>query len=75
MALLLAAKIEESPMSLLTDALAGQWAADLERINAKEPPQLKTLVIICEYEQATADGHPDHITRPNWFQRLVADLI
>lgn len=74
-AFLLAAKIEESPLSSLSDALAGQWAAELERLNAKEPPPLKTLVIICEHEQATAEGHPNHVTRPNWLSRLIADFI
>jgi hypothetical protein len=73
-ALNLAAKIEESPIELLTDTVAGQWAADFQRLNAKEPPALKTLVIICEWEQSTADGHPGNVKRPSWPLRLFADF-
>lgn len=74
-AFFLAAKIEESSISVLNDTLAGLWAAELERLNAKEPPALKTLVIICEHEQCTAEGHPNHVPRPHWFKRLIADFF
>lgn len=74
-ALHLAAQIEEAPIELLSDTVAGQWAAAYQRLNAKEPPALKTLVIICEWEQSTADGHPENVKRPNWLFRLFADFV
>lgn len=74
-ALQLIAKIEEVPTSLLTDALTTQWLADHSRLNSREPPNLKTLVILCEREQSTANGHPDHVPLPDWHKRVLADWI
>lgn len=71
----LAGRIEELPFSKVSSELAGQWAAEFSRLNAKEPPALRTLVILCEHEQATASGHPDHIALPPWHKRVLADFI
>lgn len=74
-ATLLVAKIEEVPTALLTDALTTQWLAEHSRLNSREPPSLKTLVILCEREQAIANGHPEHVPMPNWFKRALADVL
>lgn len=71
----LIAKIEEAPTALLTDALTALWLAEHSRLNSREPPSLKTLVILCEREQATANGHPDHVPSPHWFKRFFADWV
>lgn len=74
-AMKLIAKIEEATINQLSDEKAGQWEAEFARLNSREPPALKTLVIICEREESTALGHPDLIKRPNFFKRLLADFI
>lgn len=74
-AMQLVAKIEELPISQLTNAVASQWAAELARSNAKEPPALKTLVVLCEHEQSSANGHPDNVPLPPWHKRLLADWV
>lgn len=74
-AMQLTAKIEETPVAQLSNALAGQWAAELSRLNAKEPPALKTLVVLCEHEQSTANGHPENVTLPGWHKRIFADWV
>ena len=73
-AIQLVGAIESLPLAQLTDEKAGQFESDLARLHAKEPPALKTLVIICEREQATADGHPDHVPLPAWPKRALADF-
>lgn len=74
-AMQLVAKIEEMPTAGITDNFVALVAADHARQNAKEPPALKTLVILCEREQSTAMGHPHHIPRPNLLKRVFADFI
>jgi predicted alpha/beta hydrolase family esterase len=74
-ALQLIARIEEVPTANLTDALTTQWLADHSRLNSREPPALKTLVILCEREQATANGHPQHVPLPSWHKRVLADWV
>lgn len=71
----LVAKIDELPHSEIDHAKAGLWESELARLNAKEPPALKTLVIICEREQCIADGHQDHVPNPFWLRRFLADFI
>lgn len=68
-------KIEAAPVAALGDALACEWAADLMRLNMKEPPALKTLVQICEWEQSCAAGHAGHVPRPSALRRMVADFV
>lgn len=74
-AALLAAKVEELPVAQLDDAAVRGWQAELSRLNAKEPPALRTLVEICEWEEACREGHKNHVPRPFWFRRLVADFF
>ena len=67
-------RIEALPTDELSEVHAGAWDAELAQLNAQEPPQLKTLVVLCEREQAAAMGHPDHVPLPPWYRRLVADF-
>lgn len=73
-AMQLTAKIEAVAAFKLTADLMAEWEADLSRLNAKEPPALKTLVVLCEMEQAAASGHPGLIAAPAWPRRLLADF-
>lgn len=74
-AMQLVAKIEEVPAAQLSHTLVGSWAAELARLNAKEPPALKTLVVICEHEQSTANGHANNVPLPGWHKRFFADVL
>lgn len=67
-------KIEGRPFDSVTTEVATQWQAEMARLNAKEPPSLKTLVILCEHEQASADGHPGHVPMPGWHKRALSDF-
>lgn len=71
----LAAAIEAVPADGLSYAITAAWHADFARLMAKSPPALKTLTLICEHEQATAEGHPGHVLTPCWLQRLVAHIL
>jgi hypothetical protein len=68
-------QIEACSVSDLTEAKAAAWMAMATAMDAKEPPALKTLVTLCEHDAATAAGHQEHITRPRWHRRLVADFF
>lgn len=71
----LAGRIEETAAGGITDAAVAAWTVEQARLNAKEPPALKTLVIICEHEEAASKGHPEHVPLPGWPRRLVADFV
>jgi hypothetical protein len=71
----LIAKIELIQNLALTDEIASKWEAEYNLLNAKEPPALRTLVEICEYEQAEAGGQSHQIPRPSWFRRFFADFF
>jgi hypothetical protein len=67
-------RIEQVPIQQLDEQHAGAWEVELAQLNAQEPPQLKTLVVLCEREQAATIGHPDHVPLPPWHKRLLADF-
>lgn len=71
----LAGHIEETAPNKINDAAVATWTAEQARINAKEPPALKTLVIICEHEEAAAKGHAGHVPLPPWRRRFLADFV
>lgn len=75
MAMQIVASIEKTPASKLNVDVLSEWSAEMARLNAKEPPTLKTLVTICEHEQSTAVGHGDHIKLPRWHRRVLADFV
>lgn len=70
----LAADIEAVPAYRLTYDITAGWAADFARFAARCPPALKTLTLMCEREQATAGGHPHHVTPQPWWRRMTADF-
>jgi hypothetical protein len=69
----LVSAIEQVPAGELTPSKVAGWGADYARLCAKAPPQLKTLSLICESEQAVADGHPQHVQLPGFLRRVVAN--
>lgn len=71
----LVGKIEGLPVKVLSDAVIAQWNIDISKLSAKEPPTLKTLALICEYEQAVAEGHAESVDQPPVYRRIFADLI
>ena len=66
--------IEQVPAGELTPARTASWGADYARLCAKAPPPLKTLSLMCESEQSTADGHPKHIPLPCWPKRVLSNF-
>lgn len=71
----LAGRVEEVAAGGITDVQLAAWTAEQARINAKEPPALKALVIICEHEESASKGHPAHVPLPSWHRRLLADFV
>lgn len=64
--------IEKVPAGQLSPSHNADWAADYADLMGKCPPPLKALTIICEHEQSSADGHPDHVRLPSWGARKIA---
>ena len=71
----LVADIERTPVSALDFERTATWAADYAQLVAKAPPPLKTLSLVCEREQAIADGHPDHIPQLPFWTRTLGRFI
>jgi len=71
----LIAAIEQVPAGELSAIKTAAWAADYARLCSKSPPTLKTLTLMCEREQATADGHPNHVAKQPFPRRLLADFL
>lgn len=67
--------IELVPVAGLNAERVAAWTAEYAQLCAKSPPPLKTLSLVCEREQAVADGHPNHVPAPSWWRRLVADFV
>lgn len=74
-AMALQGEIVAVPAAELTSEALAQWDAKRCAIDLKEPPNLKTLVAKCEWEQAVAEGHPDHCTRPTWWQQAHMHFV
>lgn len=69
------ATIERVGQREFTEANIDVWDAELSALNGKEPPTLYALTTLCEYEVCLAHGNPDHIKRPPWHRRLLANWI
>lgn len=54
----------------LSDADLARWELRRTDIDVREPPNLKTLVEKCEWEQACAEGYPDLKQKPCWLRQL-----
>lgn len=68
---LLQARVEAAG-ELAQDAQLNQWHSELHQLNAKEPPALGTLVVLCQNEIAIAEGHRDHVVPVNPYKQLFA---
>lgn len=58
-AMQLVGNIQGTPFDALTEDGLYAWQRARACIDLKEPPNLKTLVAKCEWEQAVSEGHPD----------------
>lgn len=52
--------IEKIPVDDVTQEQISAWVQIRSQINADEPPCIRTLVALCEYEQSIEDGYFDH---------------
>ncbi len=71
----LAASIEGQPAGQLSVEMVAQWAAEYVRFCAKAPPPLKTLTLLCEREQATLEGHANHVAQPAFWRRWLSQVV
>ena len=70
----LVADIERVPVGGLSFDRTAGWNSDYAQLAAKAPPPLKVLSLICEREQAIAEGQPDHVTQPVFWQRWLSQV-
>ncbi|WP_343734512.1 hypothetical protein [Acidovorax sp.] len=70
LAIQMAGDIEGLPVPDLTEARVCAWEKTRTTISLREPASLKTLVAKCEWEQAVAEGHPNHCEQPGFFRQL-----
>ena len=66
-AIQLAGVIQTLPVQQLTEDQLAAWEKVRTSIDLREPPNLKTLVSKCEWEQAVAEGQKNHTSRPKWW--------
>lgn len=71
----LIAQIEQVPACEVKQEHIAAWAKARSEISSDEPPSLKTLVALCEWEQCVEDGWPDHAAKPNFFQHLHMHFV
>ena len=71
----LVADIETVTVAQLSFERTAGWAAEYARLVAKAPPPLKSLSLICEREQATFEGNPEHVAKVPLYKRLVASFL
>jgi hypothetical protein len=68
----LLAKVEAAGDAVPVETL-NPWHAELHKLNAKEPPTLGTLVVLCQNEIAIAEGHPASVVRVSAYKQLFAN--
>jgi hypothetical protein len=73
--MLLQAQVVAAGPTMFTESQLAGWEADLDRLNAKEPPTLRALVTLCQNEQAIATGHPQDVRPLPLHQRLLASWV
>lgn len=71
----LVADIETVPVAQLSFERAAGWAADYAQLVAKAPPVLKRVALVCEREQAVAEGHPGPDSSVNWRNHAVGAVL
>lgn len=69
------ANIEKEGAVPLDAQLVAKWESEVAALNAKEPPQLETLVTICEREQSIANGYPNHVRKVALHRRILANWV
>lgn len=69
-AIQLAADIQSHPARHVTEEQLGVWERVRASIDLREPPNLKTLVSKCEWEQAVSEGHKNHAEPIKWWQQV-----
>jgi len=65
------AEIEAKGRHNFTAEDADAWSAKLCTLDAKEPPALSALIVLCQNELAIAKGHPGHVHRQNFLVRSI----
>jgi hypothetical protein len=71
----LTAQIHKAGETTFTYEQVRSWQADLQQLNAKEPPSLHALVTICQNEVANAMGASANIVKLPWHQRCFASWV
>jgi hypothetical protein len=71
----LQAKVDDVGPTAFTAEMLDQWDAEASRLDAREPPSLRTLVTMCQNEQAIALGHPESVYPLPWHKRALADWV
>ena len=70
---LLVGTIRKAGDTQFTEQQLCAWQADLQQLNAKEPPALHTLVTLCQNEVANAMNEKSSIVHVNFCKRVLAD--
>jgi hypothetical protein len=67
--------LAEMDMAAQTCTLSqvAKWKAELQKLNAKEPPTLGTLVVLCQNEIAVAEGHPESVVPVPAYKQFFAN--
>ncbi len=68
--LTLIADIEGIPLSEVNQSNIAAWVRVRGHISSDEPPSIKTLVALCEWEQGVEDGYPGHADKLNFYQKI-----
>lgn len=71
----LVSEIERATLAELTPERTAAWRAEYSQLCSKAPTPLKTLTLMCEREQSTADGHPNHIPKQHVLRRLLCQFF
>jgi hypothetical protein len=53
--------------------MLSEWRSELQKLNAKEPPSLGTLVVVCQNEIAIAEGNPSSVVRVSAYKQFFAN--
>ncbi len=69
----LVGKIESLGLTHFTEQDTNSWQLELAKLNAKEPPALGTLVVVCQNELALAEGQPKSIVPIPFWKRFFAN--
>ncbi len=74
-AMQLVGDIQSAPFDALTESDLCAWQRTRACIDLKEPPNLKTLVAKCEWEQCVSEGHADCAPQVRWWQQAYMHFV